>query len=100
MILPDIKIDGVPRKVILHEPKNGVFFVIDRTNGKFIRRRHLRCELGDRIRCQRRPIELPAARAKINTRPSADQTELKMAPDVVNPRTGSSYLRRSTYRAN
>jgi quinohemoprotein ethanol dehydrogenase len=36
MILADISIDGAPRKVILHAPKNGFFFVIDRTNGKFI----------------------------------------------------------------
>jgi quinohemoprotein ethanol dehydrogenase len=36
MILADINIDGKPRKVILHAPKNGFFFVIDRTNGKFI----------------------------------------------------------------
>src|ERR1700674_2125842 len=36
MILADIPIDGAPRKVILHAPKNGFFFVIDRTNGKFI----------------------------------------------------------------
>jgi quinohemoprotein ethanol dehydrogenase len=36
MILADINIEGTPRKVILHAPKNGFFFVIDRTNGKFI----------------------------------------------------------------
>ena len=36
MILADIKIAGKPRKVILHAPKNGFFFVLDRTNGKFI----------------------------------------------------------------
>ncbi len=36
MILADLKIDGQPRKVILHAPKNGFFFVIDRTNGRFI----------------------------------------------------------------
>ncbi len=36
MILADLTIDGAPRKVILHAPKNGYFFVIDRTNGKFI----------------------------------------------------------------
>jgi quinohemoprotein ethanol dehydrogenase len=36
MILADLKIEGKPRKVILHAPKNGFFFVIDRTNGKFI----------------------------------------------------------------
>jgi quinohemoprotein ethanol dehydrogenase len=36
MILADVKLDGKPRKVLLHAPKNGFFFVIDRTNGKFI----------------------------------------------------------------
>ena len=36
MILADLKISGKPRKVILHAPKNGFFFVLDRTNGKFI----------------------------------------------------------------
>src|SRR4051812_22463193 len=36
MILADLTIDGTPRKVILHAPKNGFFFVVDRTNGKFI----------------------------------------------------------------
>ncbi|MGN6286460.1 MAG: PQQ-dependent dehydrogenase, methanol/ethanol family [Afipia sp.] len=36
MILANLTINGQPRKVILHAPKNGFFFVIDRTNGKFI----------------------------------------------------------------
>ncbi|HSV52755.1 MAG TPA: PQQ-dependent dehydrogenase, methanol/ethanol family [Burkholderiaceae bacterium] len=36
MILADLKIAGKPRKVILHAPKNGFFFVIDRASGKFI----------------------------------------------------------------
>jgi quinohemoprotein ethanol dehydrogenase len=36
MILADLTIDGAPRKVILHAPKQRFFFVIDRTNGKFI----------------------------------------------------------------
>ena len=36
MILADIKVDGKARKVILHAPKNGFFFVIDRSNGQFI----------------------------------------------------------------
>jgi quinohemoprotein ethanol dehydrogenase len=36
MILTDLTLDGKKRKVILHAPKNGFFFVIDRTNGKFI----------------------------------------------------------------
>ena len=36
MILADLKINNKPRKVILHAPKNGFFYVLDRTNGKFI----------------------------------------------------------------
>ncbi len=36
IILADIAIDGKLRKVLLHAPKNGFFYVIDRTNGQFI----------------------------------------------------------------
>ena len=36
MILADIPIEGKVRKVLMQAPKNGFFFIIDRTNGKFI----------------------------------------------------------------
>jgi quinohemoprotein ethanol dehydrogenase len=36
MVLADLMIAGKPRKVILHAPKNGFFFVVDRTDGTFI----------------------------------------------------------------
>jgi quinohemoprotein ethanol dehydrogenase len=36
IILADMKIDGKLRHVLLHAPKNGFFFILDRTNGKFI----------------------------------------------------------------
>jgi quinohemoprotein ethanol dehydrogenase len=36
LILTDLKIDHRTRKVIVHAPKNGFFYVLDRTNGKFI----------------------------------------------------------------
>ena len=36
MILADLTLEGKPRKVILHAPKNGFFFVIDRVTGQFI----------------------------------------------------------------
>jgi alcohol dehydrogenase (cytochrome c)/quinohemoprotein ethanol dehydrogenase len=36
MILADIPIDGKTRKVLLHAPKNGFFYVIDRENGALI----------------------------------------------------------------
>ncbi len=36
MILADLTLDGQKRKVVMHAPKNGFFFLIDRTNGQFI----------------------------------------------------------------
>jgi quinohemoprotein ethanol dehydrogenase len=36
IVLADIAINGKPRKVLMHAPKNGFFYVIDRTNGEFI----------------------------------------------------------------
>ncbi|MFU8813733.1 MAG: PQQ-dependent dehydrogenase, methanol/ethanol family [Pseudomonadales bacterium] len=36
MILADIAINGATRQVIMQAPKNGFFYVIDRTNGEFI----------------------------------------------------------------
>ena len=36
MTLATLNIGGAPRKVILHAPKNGFFYVIDRENGKLI----------------------------------------------------------------
>src|SRR6478735_269885 len=36
-MLYDIKIDGVMRKVVGHYARNGFYYTIDRTNGKFIR---------------------------------------------------------------
>jgi quinohemoprotein ethanol dehydrogenase len=36
IILADLVIDGKPRKVLMQAPKNGFFYVIDRTNGQLI----------------------------------------------------------------
>jgi PQQ-dependent dehydrogenase (methanol/ethanol family) len=36
IILADLTIDNQPRKVLMQAPKNGFFYVIDRTNGKLI----------------------------------------------------------------
>ena len=36
MILADLEIDGATRKVLMQAPKNGFFYVLDRTNGEFI----------------------------------------------------------------
>jgi quinohemoprotein ethanol dehydrogenase len=63
MILADIAIDGKPRKVILHAPKNGFFFVIDRTNGKFISARNfVDVNWAQGYGADGRPVEVEAAR--------------------------------------
>ncbi len=36
MVLADIDIDSVPRKVLMQAPKNGFFYVLDRENGQLI----------------------------------------------------------------
>ncbi|MEM6320766.1 MAG: PQQ-dependent dehydrogenase, methanol/ethanol family [Bacteroidota bacterium] len=36
MVLADLEIEGTMRKVIMQAPKNGFFYMLDRTNGKFI----------------------------------------------------------------
>ena len=36
IVLADLTIDGQPRKVLMQAPKNGFFYVIDRTNGQLI----------------------------------------------------------------
>jgi len=36
LILADLTINGAQRKVIMQAPKNGFFYVLDRTNGRFI----------------------------------------------------------------
>ena len=36
MVLADQVIDGKPRKLVIHADRNGMFYVLDRTNGKFL----------------------------------------------------------------
>jgi len=63
MILADLKIDGKPRKVILHAPKNGFFFVIDRVNGKLISAKNfVPVNWATGYGKDGRPIETPKAR--------------------------------------
>ncbi|HKY92388.1 MAG TPA: PQQ-dependent dehydrogenase, methanol/ethanol family [Nevskiaceae bacterium] len=36
IVLADLEVGGKPRKVLLHAPKNGFFYVLDRTNGELL----------------------------------------------------------------
>ncbi|WP_454727624.1 MULTISPECIES: PQQ-dependent dehydrogenase, methanol/ethanol family [Cupriavidus] len=63
MILADLNIGGQARKVILHAPKNGFFFVIDRTNGKFISAKNfVDVNWASGYDQNGRPVEIAAAR--------------------------------------
>ncbi|TAI67193.1 PQQ-dependent dehydrogenase, methanol/ethanol family [Bradyrhizobium sp. Leo170] len=94
MILADIVIDGVLRKVILHAPKNGFFFVVDRTNGKFISAKNfVDVNWATGYDANGRPIELPAARGDdpYDSIPGPDGAH-NWHPMSFNPQTGLVYI--------
>ena len=94
MILADLAIDGQPRKVILHAPKNGFFFVIDRTNGKFISAKNfVDVNWATGYDKDGRPIEVPEARgdAPFDAIPGPFGAH-NWHPMSYNPQTGLVYL--------
>src|SRR5262249_44275747 len=71
MILTEITIDGQKRKVILQAPKNGVFYVIDRTTGTLISAKpytQITWATGIDVKTGR-PIEAPTGRYYDGTEP-------------------------------
>jgi PQQ-dependent dehydrogenase (methanol/ethanol family) len=63
MVLADMEVDGIQRKVLMQAPKNGFFYLLDRSNGKLLRAHpytavnwatHVDMETG-------RPVETPGA---------------------------------------
>ena len=95
MILADINIEGKPRKVILHAPKNGFFFVIDRTNGKFISaKKFVDVNWATGYDADGRPIEVTAARSPdkpFDAIPGPFGAH-NWHPMSYNPQTGLVYL--------
>jgi quinohemoprotein ethanol dehydrogenase len=96
IILADMEIEGVMRKVLMQAPKNGFFYVIDRTDGTLLSAKnyiditwatHVDMETG-------RPVEVPGARYE-------DETFLLFPsylgghnwhPMSYNPETGLVYI--------
>ncbi|MFT3802303.1 MAG: PQQ-dependent dehydrogenase, methanol/ethanol family [Burkholderiaceae bacterium] len=94
MILADLKINGANRKVILHAPKNGFFFVIDRTNGKFISAKNfVDVNWATGYDKNGKPIEVPQARgdAPFESIPGPFGAH-NWHPMSFNPQTGLVYL--------
>ena len=96
MILADLNIDGKPRKVILHAPKNGFFFVIDRENGKLISaEKYATTTWADRIdKATGRPVL--AEGAEFHDKPFVTLPSTLGAhnwhPMSFNPKTGLVYI--------
>ena len=89
IILAELPIDGRPRKVLLHAPKNGFFYVIDRETGELLSaEKFAEVELGR----ARRPEDRPARRGQGPRLPQASQAReagaarrAQLAADVVQP---------------
>jgi quinohemoprotein ethanol dehydrogenase len=95
MILAQLKIGGKARKVILHAPKNGFFFVIDRTNGRLISAKNfVDVNWATGYDKKGRPIETPEARLTDRPREIVPNPfgAHNWHPMSFNPVTGLVYL--------
>ena len=96
IILADLTIDGVVRKVLMQAPKNGFFYVIDRTDGKLISAQAyttITWAKGVDMKTGR-PIETPGVRYAHN--PSVQVPgpigAHNWQPMAFNPQTGLVYI--------
>ena len=104
IVLTDLTIDGEKIKAMLHAPKNGFFYVINRETGKLVSAKpfvkttwasHIDLETG-------RPVEVPGARYENNTAyitPSPYGAHSWYAMSY-NPQTGLVYLPALHYATN
>ena len=95
IILADLEIDGQERKVLMQAPKNGFFYVIDRTNGSFISAEpFVTVTWATGYDENGRPIEAEGARSATKpweTIPSAYGAH-NWHPMSFNPETGLVYI--------
>jgi len=96
MTLATMPVNGKPRKVILHAPKNGFFYVIDRENGKLISAEKLgKVTWADRVDAlSGRPVEsgnIRYEKGEVNLYPSFLGMHA-WPPQSYSPRTGLVYI--------
>jgi quinohemoprotein ethanol dehydrogenase len=95
--LATVDIDGKPRKVLLHAPKNGFFYVVDRTNGDLISaEKFAKVTWASKIDLTTgRPVEDPNARYPDGTKfelwPSGSGAH-SIYKQSYSPQTGLIYL--------
>ncbi|MFA7586405.1 MAG: PQQ-binding-like beta-propeller repeat protein, partial [Novosphingobium sp.] len=98
MTLATIDVGGEPRKVLMHAPKNGFFYVIDRSNGQYISAEKIaRVTWADRIDAKTgRPVENPGIR--YNGKPGLFEMwpgptgAHSWMPQAYSPQTGLVYV--------
>jgi quinohemoprotein ethanol dehydrogenase len=96
IVLADLKLQGRDRKVILHAPKNGFFYVIDRRDGKLLSAEKIGpVNWAERIDIATgRPVENPAVRfpeGKGELMPGGGGAHNWQAMSF-SPRTGLAYI--------
>jgi quinohemoprotein ethanol dehydrogenase len=95
IIQADLTIDGKPRKVLMQAPKNGFFYVIDRTNGQFISaKNHVPVTWATGFDANGRPVINPEAHygtdpVLVSPGPGGAHNWFPMA---FNPQTGLAYF--------
>jgi alcohol dehydrogenase (cytochrome c)/quinohemoprotein ethanol dehydrogenase len=98
IVLADLSIGGTKRKVLMQAPKNGYFYVIDRTNGALISGDpYVKMNWSSGIDMKTgRPIENPQARYDLTGKPvllaPAAPGGHDWQPMAFSPRTGLVYL--------
>jgi alcohol dehydrogenase (cytochrome c)/quinohemoprotein ethanol dehydrogenase len=98
IILADLTIEGKPRKVLMQAPKNGYFYVLDRTNGKLISAKpYAPVNWAKGIdMATGRPIENPESRYSETGKPFMGTPGPNGAhawmPMAFNPKTGLVYI--------
>ena len=96
IILADLEIDGATRKVLMQAPKNGFFYVIDRSNGEFISAEpYVYVNWAEKIDYETgRPVETSFSRyqdANVAIMPMAGGGH-NWQPMAFNPKTGLVYI--------
>lgn len=96
IIAATLELDGKPRKVLLHAPTNGFFYVLDRETGKLISaEKFAKVTWADRIDLKTgRPVERPNIRYEngpVTIYPGPAGAH-NWQPMTYNPRTGLVYI--------
>jgi quinohemoprotein ethanol dehydrogenase len=96
VILADLKIDGQVRHVLMHAPKNGFFYVLDRATGKLISaQKYATVTWAKYIDMKTgKPVEDPDARYKTKMAVVYPQTvgAHNWQPMTYDPQTGLAYI--------